>query len=110
MESEGRHPDDLDTLGLGGHPDEWEQLHLDIPGLKPMISVRGREVTPVRGEGGARVTDVAAYLDMCEQMHENFGKTVDQIRRSLQIMREGCRGDDEANAVEAWETATHRDN
>lgn len=95
--------DDLLDSGLADAPDSWEQTELDIPGLKPVISVRGRKVPIAKGEGGATIADVAAYLDMCEQMHENFGKTVEQIRESLRLMRE--HGDDETNALEAWEAA-----
>lgn len=51
-----------------------------------------------------------AYVDFlslsCEQMHDNFGKTVDQARQSLRTMREGSGGDEDANAREAWEVAT----
>ncbi|MGH3871238.1 MAG: hypothetical protein ACRDSR_06905 [Pseudonocardiaceae bacterium] len=79
----GSDPDDIDAQGLGSAPDSWEQLQLDIPGLKPIIKLRGRMGAVVRDEGGAKVADVAAYLDMCQQMHDNFGKTVDQIRDSL---------------------------
>ncbi len=43
---------------------------------------------------------------MCEEKHESFGKTVDRVRESLATMREGADGDDNANAVEAWDAAT----
>jgi len=97
-------PDELAASGLATAADAWEELELDIPGLKPVISVRGRKIPLVRGEDGASIADVAAYLDMCEQMHENFGKTVEQIRASLKTMRE--HGDEQTNALEVWEAAT----
>lgn len=99
-------PDEIDSAGLGTAPDEWEQMQFEIPGLRSAISVRGRQVPLVKGEEGATVADVAAYLEMCEQKHESFGKTVDRIRESLSTMREGADGDDATNAVEAWEAAT----
>lgn len=105
VEPDGSDPEHIETEGLADAPDEWQQLRFDIPGLKKTITVRGRKVPVVRGEDGATVADVAAYRDMCQEMHDNFGKTVDQINASLAIMREGSGGDDEANAVEAWETA-----
>lgn len=53
VEAPGSDPDDLQAEGLDHAPDEWEQLQLDIPGLKPSISIRGRKVELVRGERGA---------------------------------------------------------
>lgn len=103
LDEDGSDPDQLAESGLGDPPDKWEQTELDIPGLKPIISVRGRKVPLIKGEGGATVADVAAYLDMCQQMHDNFGKTVDQIKATLQTMRE--HGGEDTNAVEAWEAA-----
>ncbi len=102
-------PDELAASGLATAADEWVNQELDIPGLKPVISVRGRKVALVKGDEGATIADVAAYLDMCVQMHENFGKTVDQIRASLKTMREHSDGDD-TNALEAWEAAIDDDN
>lgn len=109
VEPDGSDPEHIEAEGLDGAPDEWEQLQFDIPGLKETITVRGRKVPVKRGEDGATVADVAAYLAMCEQMHDNFGKTVDQISESLATMREGSGGDDDANAVEAWEAASADD-
>ncbi|MGH8920500.1 MAG: hypothetical protein ACRD0H_19570, partial [Actinomycetes bacterium] len=109
VEGQGYDPDELDAEGLTDPPDSWEQLQLDIPGLKEVISVRGRKVPLVRGQGGGTVADVAAYVAMCEEKHDNFGKTVDQTRQSLQTMREGCGGDDTVNAVEAWEAGLDDD-
>lgn len=102
----GSDHDEIEASGLAVPPDEWQQLQLDIPGLKQTISIRGRKVELVRGPDGATVADVAAYRDMCREMHENFGKTVAQIEETLATMREGAAGDDQANAVEAWEAAT----
>ena len=93
--------------GLANAADAWEELELDIPGLKPVISVRGRKIPVIKGEDGATVADVAAYLAMCVQMHENFGKTVEQIEASLKTMRE--HGDESSNALEAWEAAIDDD-
>ncbi|MGH3921854.1 MAG: hypothetical protein ACRDTT_03080 [Pseudonocardiaceae bacterium] len=109
VEGRGYDPDELDAEGLTDAPDSWEQLQLDIPGLKEVISVRGRKVPLVRGEDGATVADVAAYVAMCEEKHDNFGKTVEQARQSLQTMRAGCDGDDTANAVKAWEAGIDAD-
>lgn len=100
---DGTDPDELEAAGLGFAPDEWEQLQLDIPGLKPTISVRGRQVRLVKDADGATVADIVAYRDMYRQMHENYGKTLDLIEDSLRTMRAGCGGDDTANAVQAWE-------
>lgn len=102
-------PEEIAAEGLADAPDSWEQMQLDIPGLKQEIAgVGGRRVKLVRGEEGGTIADVAAYLQMCEEMHENFGKTVEQIRESLATMREAADNDD-ANAVEAWEAATGED-
>jgi hypothetical protein len=99
--------DDVTAAGLASASDEYsEQLEIDIPGLKPVIKVHGRQVAVVRGEDGATVADIAAYLEMNEKMHESFGRTVKAIRESLATMREGADGDEQANAVEAWEAAT----
>lgn len=106
VQDDGTDPDELDAEGLTSAPDSWEQMQFDIPGLKSAISVGGRTVPLVKGDDGAKVADVAAYLDMCEQKHENFGKTVDRIRESLRTMRDGSGGNEQANAVEAWEAAT----
>ncbi len=54
VEVDGRDPDDIEAEGLGHAPDSWEQLQLDIPGLKPILSVRGRRVALVRCEGRRR--------------------------------------------------------
>lgn len=93
---------DVEVEELGGD-EPWEQPQLDIPGLKPVITAHGRKVPVVKGDDGATVADVAAYVDMCEQQHESRGKTLDKARESLATMREGCAGDETANAVEAWE-------
>jgi len=98
-------PDDVVAEGLASAPDEWQQLEFDLPGLKPEISVRGRKVKLIKGEDGGTVADVAEYLDVCEEMHESFGKTIDKIRHTLETMREGADGDDEKNAIDAWEAA-----
>jgi hypothetical protein len=103
--------DDLDAEeilaeGLASAPDEWEQQEIDIPGLKPVLSIKGRKVPLIKGEGGATIADVEAYRDMFAEMHESFGKTLAQIEETLRTMREGADDDDEVNAVEAWEAAT----
>ncbi len=99
--------DELAASGLATASDTWEEQQLDIPGLKPVISVRGRKIPVIKGEDGATIADVAAYLAMCVQMHENFGKTVEQIEASLKTMRE--HGDEGSNALEAWEAAIDDD-
>ena len=98
-------PEAILAEGLAAAPDEWEQQEIDIPGLKPVLSIKGRKVPLVKGEGGATIADVEAYRDMFAEMHESFGKTLAQIEETLRTMREGA-DDDEANAVEAWEAAT----
>lgn len=96
-------PEEIAAEGLADAPDSWEQMQLDIPGLKEEIAgVDGQRVKLVKGEGGGTIADVAAYLEMCEEKHENFGKTIEHIRESLRTMREGA-DDEGANAVEAWE-------
>ncbi len=101
VEHEGLDPEDIEADGLADASDSWEQLQLDIPGLKQVITARGRKVPVVKGEDGATVADVAAYVDICEQQHESRGKALDKARESLQTMCEGCGGDETANVVEA---------
>lgn len=103
VEPDGSDPEDLEAEGLGAAPDSWEQLQLDIPGIKPVLNIRGRQVSLVKGEGGATGADVAAYCERYRHMHENFGKTLDQAAESLRIMRVGSGGDETMNAVEAYE-------
>lgn len=93
-------PDDPEVIELAEPADEWEQLTL-IPGLKPVLSIRGRKV-PLEE---ASIADVAEYHDMFAAMHESFGKTLALIEASLEAMRDGS-DDDTANAVEAYKRGT----
>jgi hypothetical protein len=74
----------------------------DIPGFKPVLRINGRK----RDLADIVVRDAIAYRDMCDDMHANFGRTVAQIKASVELMVAGAAGDLDANAVEAWRRAT----
>jgi hypothetical protein len=82
-------------------PDAWEQPAL-IPGFGDTIKVGGRTI-PL---GEATVGDAKAYRETYRQIHENFGKTLAQIEAAVEAMEDGSGGDDDANAVEAWQRGT----
>jgi hypothetical protein len=82
-------------------PDAWEQPAL-IPGFGDTIKVGGRTV-PL---GEATVGDAKAYRETYRQIHENFGKTLALIEAAVEAMEDGSGGDDDANAVEAWQRGT----
>lgn len=91
-------PDEVEDEGLStAAPDEWEQLSL-IPGLGETLKVGGRHI-PLEE---ATIADVASYEQVYANIHANFEKRLAQIRRALQLMREGADGDDTANALDAW--------
>lgn len=95
-------PDDLEAAGFSLEPpDAWEQGTL-IPGFGETIKVSGRRV-PV---AAATVGQAKAYLEEYRRIHESFGKTLAQIEASVTAMVDGSGGDDEANAVEAWNRGT----
>lgn len=106
VEPDGTDPDDLDddqpNDGFRPNPAE-DQLALDLPGLKPVLTIRHRQVPVVRSEGGAKAADIRAYLDMCREKHTNYGKTVDRIAETFAIILDGCGGDESMNAVLAYE-------
>jgi hypothetical protein len=96
-------PDDLEAEGFStAAPDEWGQPTL-IPGFGETIKARGRKVPLVKGEEGATVADAKAYLETYRQIHDNFGKTLALIEAGVKAMERGSGGNDEANAVEAYE-------
>lgn len=102
---ESDEPEDTEAAGVStAAPDEYEQLSL-IPGLAPTLSVAGRKI-PL---ADATVADIAAYRDMYAQIHTNYGKRLALIEAALAAMREGCGGDEAANAVEAWQRGTGDD-
>lgn len=91
-------PDGLEAAGMSTDaPDAFEQMTL-IPGLAPVLTVRGRKV-PL---DEATVADVEAYRDMYRQIHENYEKRLTQIESALDAMYDGAEGNRDANAVEAW--------
>lgn len=99
-------PDDLEDIGEPDPLEEKpEQLALDIPGFKPVLKINGRKVTLTE----ATVREAVEYRDMVHEMHENFGRTVAQIDATVEAMLEGCEGDLDANAVEAWKRANQVD-
>ncbi len=85
-------------------PDSFEQLVL-IPGFGETIKVRGRTI-PI---AEATVGDAKTYRETYRQIHANFGKTLAQIEAAVEAMEEGCAGDDDANAVEAWKRGNETD-
>ncbi len=85
-------------------PDSFEQLVL-IPGFGETIKVRGRTI-PI---AEATVGDAKEYRETYRQIHENFGKTLAQIEAAVEAMEEGCAGDDDANAVEAYKRGNETD-
>lgn len=85
-------------------PDAWEQPTL-IPGFGETIKVRGRTIPLAE----ATVGDAKDYRETYRQIHENFGKTLALIETAVDAMEDGSDGDDEANAVEAWQRGNHVD-
>ena len=98
-------PDDLRDIGESDPLAEPEQLALDIPGFKPILKINGRKVQLAE----ATVREAIEYRDMVHEMHENFGRTVAQIDATVETMLDGCEGNLDANAVEAWKKATDPD-
>lgn len=90
--------DDMEEVGVAG-PDVIEAPLFEIPGFKPVLKVNGRKVDLA----DATVGQAVAYRDMCMEMHENFGRTVYEIKTTVDVMLRGCGGDLDANALEAWE-------
>jgi hypothetical protein len=90
--------DPIDQIGdLNAEPD-WEQPLL-IPGLKHELKLN-KQVIPI---STAVVADGEAYEQMCVEMHEGFGKTVDQVKESMRIARLGADGDRGMLLTEAYE-------
>lgn len=93
-------PDDV--LDAIAEPDPYEQLAIDIPGFKPVLRIKGRDVKLA----DASVADGRAYIAMCEEMHESFGRTIAQAKASFAVMLVGCGGDESASLVDAWRAGT----
>jgi hypothetical protein len=77
---------------------DWEQPVL-IPGLKHELKLNKQSI-PL---STAVVADGEAYEQMCIEMHEGFGKTVDQVKESMRIARLGAQGDRGMLLTEAYE-------
>jgi hypothetical protein len=94
--------DEIDNITATGSPTVEQDPLFDIPGFKPVLRINGRK----RDLADVTVRDAIAYRDMCDDMHANFGRTVAQIKASVELMVAGAAGDLDANAVEAWRHAT----
>jgi hypothetical protein len=95
--------DEIEDLAVPEPPEGFTADPLfDIPGFKPVLRINGRK----RDLADVTVRDAIAYRDMCEDMHANFGRTVAQIKASVELMVAGAAGNLDANAVEAWRRAT----
>jgi hypothetical protein len=92
--------DDLEEVGMST-PDVVEMPLFEIPGFKPVLRINGKKVDLA----DATVRQAVDYRDMCIQMHENFGRTVEQVKSTVATMLAGAGGDLEANALEAWKRA-----
>jgi hypothetical protein len=77
---------------------DWEQPVL-IPGLKHELKINKQKIPLAE----ALVADGDAYEQMCIEMHEGFGKTVDQVKEAMRIARLGAKGDRGMRLVEAYE-------
>jgi hypothetical protein len=76
-----------------------QQPLFELPGLKSTLKVNGRKVDLA----DATVQQVVDYKTMCCSMHDNFGRTVEQLASTVETMLKGCGGDLDANALEAWQ-------
>jgi len=82
-------------------PDEWEQLSL-LPGFKPTIKLHGHELKIT----DATVPDLIAYRDKFRHMHQSFGKTLDLIEATVDMILDGWDGSPETKAVDAYRRGT----
>lgn len=78
-------------------PDGWEQLTL-LPGFKPIVKIKGREVRFDQ----MTVPESIAYRDKYRSMHDSFGKTLDAIETTVDAIIDGWDGDPETKAVDAY--------
>lgn len=88
--------DALEEVGLV----EQDPL-FEIPGFKPVLKIRGAKVDLA----ALTVRQAVDYRDSCREMHESFGRTVEHITESVEVMLRGAGGDLEANALDAYRRA-----
>lgn len=87
-----------------GPPDDITQLELDLPGLPATIKVNDRKV-PI---DQASLAEVKGHRETFRQIHENFGKTLQQMDHTIALMEAGATAlglGDSANALQAYRRA-----
>lgn len=96
--------DGMEEVGIvgDGEPADVQGVLFDIPGFKSVLRINGRK----RDLVDVTVREAIDYRDMCREMHASFGRTVAQIDASVERMLRGAGGDLDANALEAWRSAS----